>query len=150
MANRARARLGARTIAALVLSGAAVGFAVPALASSLIRQERHQPHVRLLPAPRIPRGAAPSVQPETTVPGSAPITIQRRRLRVLTPAQLERKTPRPQSRLAGAPEVRRQAGPIATPSPTVRTSPATTAPKHGPKASTTVPVGTSGGSKGPE
>lgn len=147
MANRARARLGARTLAALVLSGAAVGFAVPALASSLIRQERHQPAVRLLPAPRIPRGASPTVQPETTVPGSAPITIQRRRLRVLTPAQLERKTPRPQSRLAGAPRVTRRAAPITAPSPA--TAPVAPAPKHGPKASTTVPVGTSGGSKGP-
>ena len=70
----ARQQLGWRALAGLGLCGVVVGFALPAIAGSLIRRERQQPAVRLLPAPRLPGSETqPTSPPQTpTLPLSTP------------------------------------------------------------------------------
>ncbi len=86
-----QSQIGWRALLALAATGALAGFTVPAIASSLIQQERHQPSVRLLRAPRIP----PS---ETqTPPSEAALTPHTRTMkapRVLTLGELERRARR--------------------------------------------------------
>jgi hypothetical protein len=65
-----RARIGRRALLALACSGALAGFALPAIASSLIAQERHQPPVRLLRAPPVPTSTSQAVSESPGPTGS--------------------------------------------------------------------------------
>ncbi len=65
-----RSRLGWRGLAGLAISGAAVGFTVPAIGSSLAQRERRQPAIRLLPAPRVPPSET-QPSPSDTGPASS-------------------------------------------------------------------------------
>lgn len=60
-------QLGWRIMTGLVLCGAAAGFTVPAIGSSLVQQEKREPAVRLLPAPRLPSSETQPI-PSTTLP----------------------------------------------------------------------------------
>ncbi len=75
------AQLSWRALAGIGLCGAVVGFAIPAIASSLVRRERQQPNVRLLPAPKLPESEPqPSENGGETGPVIPPATIRARRL----------------------------------------------------------------------
>jgi hypothetical protein len=58
---------GWRVLTSLAFCGAAAGFIVPAIGSSLVQQEKRQPAVRLLPAPRLPAS-----ETEPSLPGGRP------------------------------------------------------------------------------
>lgn len=76
-----RAQLGWRALVGIGLCGAVVGFAIPAIASSLVRRERQQPKVRLLPAPKLPETEPqPSPTEGETSPAVPPATLRARRL----------------------------------------------------------------------
>jgi hypothetical protein len=74
-----RTRLGWQALVGVGLCGAVVGFAVPSIAASLIRRERQQPSVRLLPAPRLPESETrPSLPGEATPSTPATLTPSRK------------------------------------------------------------------------
>lgn len=64
----ARRQIGWRALLALACSGAVAGFTLPAIASSLVQQERQQPAVRLLRAPRLPSSETQIPQSESAAP----------------------------------------------------------------------------------
>lgn len=147
--RRRGSQVGGRALLALACSGAALGFAVPALATSLIHEERKQPAVRLLPAFKVPKSATqpPPVynsEPKTISPASVPpptgqLTSSQRH-------QVESTIKAPSPRVLVLPTVNRGEGPIATQAP-----PASTPPTSGHKVSTTkpTPVGPQGGTSAP-
>lgn len=101
--------LGLRGWLALALCGAAIGFFMPAMAKSLIQQEHRQANVRLLPAPLAHAIEATPAQPDppSTLGNTQPLESSRP-LKVLTPAQLERKMAHPPlSHIVVSPHVRR-------------------------------------------
>lgn len=79
-------QMGWRALTALAFCGAAVGFTVPAIGTSLARQERQQPAVRLLPAPHIPPS---ETQPEPT--GTTPLPTAPARIKPLQPIRAEQR-----------------------------------------------------------
>jgi hypothetical protein len=141
--------LGPRAFLGLALCGAALGFTVPAIASSLIQQERRQPAVRLLPAPHLPRTP---VQPTGTsavpIPNATLPAEPTKQPRALTPAQLKQKNPPPRSRILPVPRVRHAPAPVATPSPS-SSRPTTVAPTHKKGPNATTDPRTSGGALAP-
>lgn len=90
----AHAKIGWRALLALACSGALAGFAVPAIATSLVQQEKQQPNVRLLRAPRIPSSEARPPQSESATPPE-PQTG-------LTLSQLEQRARRTTPRISSA------------------------------------------------
>ncbi|MFI4990111.1 MAG: hypothetical protein ACHQHO_04245 [Solirubrobacterales bacterium] len=105
MERRGRSRISLRALLGLVLCGALAGYTLPALASSLIRQEKRQPDVRLLPTPPA-RVEQPSPEPEQTDEATTPITIAPgKRPKPLTRAQLKRKNPPPPARILAGPRL---------------------------------------------
>lgn len=142
---RKQSQIGWRALAALTCSGAAIGFAVPAIAILLVHQEEQQPAVRLLPAPRLPRS---ETQPPPTytsaTPSAPPVPVPRPR--GLTTHQLEQKARRAASRIQPLPTVKKESGPIAKetpPAPKPNSSEHKAAPSH------TTPVGPEGGTSAP-
>lgn len=67
LAFETQSHVGWRALLALVCSGALAGFVVPTIASSLVRQERRQPSVRLLRAPRLPASETQITPPEAEI-----------------------------------------------------------------------------------
>ncbi len=85
MSNQ-RSQIGWRALTGLAFCGAALGFTVPAIGTSLAQQERQQPPVRLLPAPRIPPSEA---QPEST--GTTPLPTVPAQVKPLRAIRAEQK-----------------------------------------------------------
>jgi hypothetical protein len=74
MSGRQR-QLGWRAMTGLAFCGAATGFTVPAIASSLVQQEKREPAVRLLPAPRLPSSETDPT-PSVAIPSAPPSVAQ--------------------------------------------------------------------------
>ena len=146
-----QAKIGWRAMLALACSGTLVGFTVPAIATSLVQQEKQQPKVRLLRAPRIPSSETRPPQNESAA--------RPRSQTGLTLSQLEQRARRTAPRIPSAranrqslaaPHIARgthQIPPAAsapaqpgsqTPKTTSTTTQPTT-PKKNPKASTSPP-----------
>jgi hypothetical protein len=141
---RRRSHLGWRSLASLVFCGAVAGFAIPTIASSLVQQVKHEPAVRLLPAPRLPASETQPVPPNSVpIPTPAPYPIQTVRApKALTRRELERKNPPPRLPSLPAPTVSPRAE-AAPPSHEKPATPTVTVPKNQP------PVGPSGGNRAP-
>lgn len=130
MRRAGRSRIGRRGLLGLTLAGAALGFVIPAAASSVVQQEGHQSNVRLLPAPHVPRSESqvPRVQIPTT--GTAPLVLKPGHLKILTRKQLESKIGRAPSHLLAAPHITASpvrpghSTPTIAPAPTKRPAPA--------------------------
>jgi hypothetical protein len=139
---RRRSHLGWRSLASLVFCGAVAGFAIPTIASSLVQQVKHEPAVRLLPAPRLPASETQPAPPDSVpIPTPAPSPIQPvRPPKALTRRELERKNPPPRLPSLPAPTVRAEAAP---PSHEKQATPTAPAPKS------QTPVGQTGGSGAP-
>jgi hypothetical protein len=137
---RAHEHLGWRSLTILVLCGAVAGFAVPTIASSLVQQVRHEPGVRLLPAPHTPTSATVQAAPPTPASqANAPVTR-------LTTKQLERKYPLPRRPTLSGTLVQPHAHPLPVPELPAATAPkAPSAPKppteHAPTKPTTKGTG---------
>jgi len=133
-----QAKIGWRALLALACSGTLAGFTVPAIATSLVQQEKQQPKVRLLRAPRIPSSETQIPSPEPRTPAiqhTAPI----RAPQPLTLSQLEKKARRLRSpRITLGPNVRQTPSAVPT-SSTPAPLPTHPTPTPTPKA-TTVPV----------
>ena len=84
--SSSHSQVGWRALTALAFCGAAVGFTVPAIGTSLAQQEKQQPAVRLLPAPHIPPS---ETQPEPT--GTTPLPTTPVRIRPLRPTRAEQR-----------------------------------------------------------
>jgi hypothetical protein len=83
--------LGWRAMIGLLCCGAATGFALPAIASSLTSHEGHQRSVRILPLPRVPTDETqlpiPPVSSHPTPYGGRPIKpLSQRQLKQENPA----------------------------------------------------------------
>jgi hypothetical protein len=146
-----QAKIGWRALLALACSGTLAGFTVPAIATSLVQQEKQQPKVRLLRAPRLPSSETRPLQSESAAPPESQTG--------LTLSQLERRVRRTAPRIPSARANRQSIAPphIAqgthqilpaasapaqagsqTPKTTSTTTQPTT-PKKNPKASITPP-----------
>ncbi len=127
----AQAKIGWRALLALACSGALAGFTVPAIATSLVQQEKQQPKVRLLRAPRIPSSETQIPSPESrtsAIQQTAPI----RAPQPLTLSQLEKKARRlPSPRITLRSNVRQTPSAVPTYS---TTAPLPTHPTPTPKA----------------
>jgi len=134
-----QAKIGWRALLALACSGTLAGFTVPAIATSLVQQEKQQPKVRLLRAPRIPSSETqiPSPESKAAIQHTAPI----RAPQPLTLSQLEKKARRlPSPRITFRPNARQTPSAVPTSSTTV---PLPAHPKPTPKP-TPIPKATTG------
>jgi hypothetical protein len=136
-----QSQIGWRALLTLACCGATAGFAVPAIVSSLVQQERRQPSVRLLRAPRLPSSETQIPLPESAIASgrragsiAVPRPLTRRELR-----ELERKERRTPSILSNLGEHSRTAEipPASAPqsSSTVPASPSKQGPPHAPAGS---------------
>lgn len=129
----AQAKIGWRALLALACSGALAGFTVPAIATSLVQQEKQQPKVRLLRAPRIPSSETQIPVPESRT-SALTHTTPIRAPQPLTLSQLEKKARRlPSPRITYRPNVRQTPSAVPTSS---TTAPLQTHPTPTPKAKT--------------
>lgn len=152
------AKIGWRALFALACSGTLAGFTVPAIATSLVQQEKQQPKVRLLRAPRLPSSETQIPSPESRT-SAIQKTTPIRAPQPLTLSQLEKKARRlPSPRITYRPNVRQTPSVVPNPSttapspahskPTPKPTPkATTGPVPNPpkKAPTTAPAAPPGG-----
>jgi hypothetical protein len=127
------AKIGWRALFALAFSGVLAGFTVPAIATSLVQQEKQQPKVRLLRAPRLPSSETQLPSPESrtsAIQQTAPI----RTPQPLTLSQLEKKARRlPSPRITFRPNGRQTTSAV-PPSSATAPSPAHSKPTPEPKA----------------
>lgn len=150
-----QAKIGWRALLALACSGTLAGFTVPAIATSLVQQEKQQPKVRLLRAPRLPSSETRPPQSESAAPPRSQTG--------LTLSQLEQRARRTAPRIPSARANRQSlapphiaqgthqippaaSAPAQTGSQTPKTTSTTqpTTPKKNPKASITPPKKPSG------
>jgi hypothetical protein len=145
-----RAHIGWRALLALTFSGAVAGFALPAIISSLIRQERHQPTVRLLRAPRLPSSETQPPQSESGAPPESQTGLTLRQLEQrarrtaprIPPARTSRQSITSPHIAQGTHQLPPASAPAQTGSQTPKTTSTTTqptTPKKNPKASTAPP-----------
>lgn len=128
-----QSRIGWRGLLALGCSGAVAGFTVPAIASSLIQQERRQPSVRLLRAPHLSTSETQIPQPESEIaPGAR--TTPSKTPQPLTLGQLEKRARRLSPIILTPHTITHQTSSTTLTSPAAATAPASKTPT--PKATT--------------